>query len=89
MTCITCGRHTTGYTSHCPGCGWCSRFQNPDSLAGFRGWFRPGAASKRHSRSYDYSPRSQRSSWFFSGWWLFKLLFFPFWLVRKLVRLIF
>ena len=88
IPCITCGRHTTAYFGYCPGCGG-SRFQNADSLTSFWNWFKPDAPSKRYFRSYDYSPRSQHSGGFFSGWWPSKLLLFPLWLVRKLVRFLF
>jgi len=87
MTCTTCGRHTITHDGHCPGCGG-RRFQKTSSLAGFWHLFGPAAKPKRYSRSYDYSRRPHPSG-FFSGRWPFKLALFPFWLARKLVRLIF
>jgi hypothetical protein len=46
-------------------------------------------ASRRQTRTYDFTPLHQRSGRFFSGFWPLKILFFPVWLGQKLCRHIF
>lgn len=87
MVCIDCGRPTAGFSRHCVNCG-SGRTQNTDSLDGLWGRFKSKPKPTRRSRDDDDDyDEPKKSGGFFSGWWPFKLLFFPFWLVWKIFRL--
>ena len=86
MTCIDCGRQTTGYANYCTACGG-SRFQNTDALDGLWDRFKPSPKPKRRTRRKS-DEEGEKSGGFFSGWWPFKLLRFPFWLGWKAVKLL-
>jgi len=56
------------------------------SPATFWSKFKSVSKPGRHTREYNFTPGPAARSGFFSGWWPFKLLVFPFWILWKLVR---
>jgi len=92
MKCTTCGRGPIFFGDTCSYCPTTNR-DNTQSMDGFWGRFQssPKPAKLKRRRDYDADdydePRSRKSGGFFSGWWPFKLLFFPIWLIWKIVRL--
>ena len=83
MVCLDCGRPAAELSSYCIGC----RSQHRPHSAGRAGfWSKFTTKSSRYTRQYDFT-RPPSASGFFSGWWPFKLLFFPLWALWKLVQL--
>jgi hypothetical protein len=62
------------------------RFLSTDSMSGFWNRFKARTKQRGTSLNYDYRPHRRKSNDFFSGWWPFKLLFWPIWLGWKLLK---
>jgi hypothetical protein len=84
MACPNCGRPAAEFPSFCLGCRMRHR-QHPAGQTGLWGKFIP--TSSGNSRRYDFASRPVYKQAFFSGWWPFKLLFFPAWAFWQLIRL--